>query len=443
MSGGAVAQLGERLVRNEEVRGSNPLGSTTLPGPMNENDISVPSLRGHRPFVLFWFARIFSSLALQMQVVAVGWQVYELTASPLDLGLVGLAQFIPAFALVLVAGHAADRYRRGPIVRLAQMIEGMAAAGLALGTAQGWLTRDLILAFVFVLGAARAFEAPTLQALLPGLVPPPVLPRAVAGSASANQLATIAGPALGGIGYALSPTFVYAVCCALLVSASILISLIRVARVAPKRERVTVAIFFAGISFIRRNPVVLGAISLDMFAVLLGGATALLPIYARDIFHTGPWGLGLLRAAPAAGALLMALALTRWPPRRRVGQKMFAAVAIFGVATVIFALSQSFALSLAALATLGAADMVSIVVRQTLVQLQTPDAMRGRVNAVNSLFIGTSNQLGEFESGVTAALFGTVASVVIGGIGTLLVVAIWMKAFPALLRVDRLASRSG
>jgi MFS family permease len=274
-------------------------------------------------------------------------------------------------------------------------------------------------------------------------VPLPILPRAVAGSASANQLATIVGPALGGIGYALSPTFVYAACCALFLAASILISLIRVARVAPKRERVTVAIFFAGISFIRRNPVVLGAISLDMFAVLLGGATALLPIYARDIFHTGPWGLGLLRAAPAAGALLMALALTRWPLRRRAGQKMFAAVAIFGVATLIFALSESLALSLAALVTLGAADMVSIVVRQTLVQLQTPDAMRGRVNAVNSLFIGTSNQLGEFESGVTAALFGTVASVVIGGAGTLLVVAIWMKAFPALLRVDRLASRSG
>jgi hypothetical protein len=323
------------------------------------------------------------------------------------------------------------------------MIEGLAAAGLALGTARGWLTRDLILAFVFVLGAARAFEAPTLQSLLPGLVPLPLLPRAVAGSASANQMATIAGPALGGIVYAVSPTLVYAACGALFIGASILIALIRAGQPAPRREPVTFSIMFAGFAFIRRNPIVLGAISLDLFAVLLGGATALLPIYARDVFQTGPWGLGLLRAAPAAGALVTALVLTRAPLRRRTGMKMFVAVAVFGAATIVFAVSEWLPLSLAALFTLGAADMVSVVVRQTLVQLETPDAMRGRVNSVNALFIGTSNQLGEFRSGVTAALFGTVASVLIGGIGTLLVVLVWTKAFPRLFAVDRLGESRG
>jgi MFS family permease len=405
---------------------------------MSESEISI---RHYRPFVLFWCARAAASLALQMQVVAVGWQVYEMTGSALDLGLVGLAQFVPAFLLVLIAGAVADRYDRSRVVRLSQLIEGSAALMLAIGTAYGFLTRDLILALVFVLGAARAFEAPTLQALLPRLVPLPVLPRAVAGSASANQTATIAGPALGGLLYIASPTLVYALCAALFVGAATLISFIRVEQVAPKREKVDIAALFAGIDFIRKNPLILGATSLDMFAVLFAGATALLPIYAKDVFHVGPWGLGLMRAMPAAGALLVAIALARWPLRSRAGRKMYFAVALFGVATMVFAVSTSFPLSLAALFTIGAADMVSVVVRQTLVQLQTPDAMLGRVISVNALFVGTSNQLGEFESGLLAHFTGAVMAVFIGGAATLFVVALWMKLFPQLLNVDDLERR--
>lgn len=392
----------------------------------------------HRPFQLFWLARVFATVALQMQVVAVGWQVYAMTGSALDLGLVGLAQFIPAFVLVLVAGHVADRYDRGVVLRLCQIVEGLAAAGLALGTAGGWLTRELIFLFVFVLGTARAFEAPTLQALLPGIVPMPLLPKAIAGSATANQAATIAGPALGGFLYLFSPTLVYAVCCALFIAASFFVSLINAARTAPRREKISMQMLFAGITFIKKKPAILGAISLDMFAVLLGGATALLPVYAKDILHVGPLGLGILRAAPAAGALLMAIALARWSLNRKAGRKMFVAVAIFGVATIVFALSTSFLLSIAALVVLGAADMVSVVVRQTLVQMQTPDNMRGRVTAVNTLFIGTSNQLGEFRAGTMAEFTGTLMAVIAGGAGTLLIVALWMKLFPSLLGVNDL-----
>lgn len=257
------------------------------------------------------------------------------------------------------------------------------------------------------------------------------------------QAASIGGPALGGILYAVAPTFVYSACCVLFFTSSILIALIRIERVAPKREPVSAEMLFAGISYIRKNPIILGAISLDMFAVLLGGATALLPIFARDVFQTEAWGLGVLRAAPAAGALVMALALAHWPIGHRAGMKMFLGVAAFGIATVVFGLSQSFPLSLAALFVIGASDMVSVVVRQTLVQINTPDAMRGRVAAVNSLFIGTSNQLGEFESGLLANFVGARASVVIGGAGTLAVVALWMALFPQLRRVDRIDQRSG
>lgn len=405
---------------------------------MSEADTPI---RQYRPFVLFWCARAAASLALQMQVVAVGWQVYDMTGSALDLGLVGLAQFVPAFLLVLIAGAVADRYDRGRVVRISQMVEGSAALMLAIGTFNGFLTRDIILALVFVLGAGRAFEAPTLQALLPRLVPLPVLPRAVAGSASANQAATIAGPALGGLLYLVSPTLVYSLCAALFLGAAILVSFIRVEQVAPSREKVDFSTLFAGIDFIRRNPLILGATSLDMFAVLFAGATALLPIYAKDVFQVGPWGLGLMRAMPAAGALLVAIALARWPLRSKAGRKMFIAVALFGVATMVFAVSTSLPLSLAALFLIGAADMVSVVVRQTLVQLQTPDAMLGRVISVNALFVGTSNQLGEFESGLLAHFTGAVAAVFIGGAATLLIVALWMKLFPQLLHVEDLERR--
>ncbi|MCZ7642852.1 MAG: MFS transporter [Pseudorhodoplanes sp.] len=399
---------------------------------------SAAGLTAQRPFVLFLLARICATSALQMLAVSVGWQVYQLTGSAFDLGLIGLAQFVPAVLFALIAGHVADRYHRGRVVRLAQALAAVIAACLAAGTAGGWITREMILALVFALGVARAFELPTMLALLPGLVPARLLARAVAASASANQSATIVGPAVGGLLYALSPTAAYTSAFALYLAAGVLIALIKVQRPDAVREPVAFSILFAGIRFIVRNPVILGAISLDLFAVLLGGVTALLPIFARDVFDVGPWGLGLLRAAPAAGALTIALLLARWPLPGRAGMKMFAAVAIFGIATIVFAISGSFLVAMIALAVLGAADMVSVVVRQTLVPLLTPDDMRGRVNAVSSMFVGTSNQLGDFRAGATAELFGATGAVLLGGIGTLLVVAIWMKLFPALARVDRL-----
>jgi len=400
--------------------------------------VAPDSLRHHRAFVLFWFARVATMLAHQMLAVAVGWQVYELTNSALDLGLVGLAQFLPSLALALVAGHVADRYDRRRILQACQIVEALAAAVLAWLSVSGFITEQAIFVLIAVVGAARAFQMPTQQALLPGLVPPPMLARALASSASATQAAVIVGPALGGLIYVAGPAYAYGASAGLFVLAAIFVGLIAVARRPPCTEAATLASVFAGLAFIRSRPALLGAISLDLFAVLLGGATALLPIYARDILDTGPWGLGLLRSSTAVGALGMAIWLAHHPLKGQAGRKMFAAVAVFGAATVVFGLSTWFPLSAAALVVLGASDMISVVVRQTLVQIGTPDEMRGRVSAVNSIFIGTSNQLGEFESGVTAAWFGTVASVVIGGLGTLAVVLVCMRLFPALVRVDRL-----
>jgi MFS family permease len=395
----------------------------------------------HRPLALFLCGRISSSVAFQMLGVAVGWQMYALTGSAWYLGLVGLAQFLPMLLLTLVVGHVADRYDRRNVARICQAIECLAAGTLAVGSFSGWQSKESILAIVFVVGAARAFEYPTMHALVPGLVPVDFLPRAVAWSASANQTASIVGPALGGLLYALGPTTVYITAGILFLAASTFIALIRIERTPPKREPVSMSSLFAGIVYIRNHPTILGAISLDLFAVLLGGATALLPIYARDILATGPWGLGLLRSAPAIGALATSLFLARNPLRRRVGRIMFAAVAVFGFATCLFAISTSFLLSLGSLIVLGAADVISVVIRSALVQIETPDEMRGRVSAVNSMFIGTSNQFGEFESGATAALFGTVPAVLIGGVGTLLVVVIWMRLFPQLVHTDSLGKR--
>ncbi len=397
-----------------------------------------PSILRHKSFAFFWFARGFGSVAFQIQGVAVGWQVYALTGSPFYLGLVGLAQFLPMFLLTLAVGHVADRYDRRMIVRLCQIVEGLAAAALAFGSFSGWQSKESILVVVFLAGAARAFEAPTIQALVPGLVPALLIPRAMAWSASAHQTATILGPAIGGLLYTAGPTAAYATASILFLTASLLIALIRIERAPPNREPVSLQSLFAGIVFIRNQPVVLGAISLDLFAVLLGGATALLPVYARDILVAGPWGLGLLRSAPAVGALAMSIFLARKMIEHRIGWVMFVAVVIFGVATIVFAISTSFVLSLGALVVLGAADVISVVIRSSLVQIKTPDEMRGRVSAVNSMFIGTSNQLGEFESGLTAALFGVVPAVLVGGVGTIVVVIIWMRLFPQLLRIDSL-----
>ncbi|MGH7309040.1 MAG: MFS transporter [Candidatus Rokuibacteriota bacterium] len=395
----------------------------------------MPAVFVHRSFALLWSARVLSTLAFHVQAVAVGWQLYELTGSALDLGLVGLVQFVPMVLLALAAGQAADRYDRRGIVIVCQLVKAAAAVTLALGTGGGWLGRESILATMALVGAARMFETPTLAALVSDVVPRPLIPPAAAWSISANQTARIVGPALGGVLYGFSPTVTYVVIAALVILAALGAALIRGRRVAGEREPVTLETVLSGVAFIRHRPVLLGTMSLDLFAVLLGGATALLPIFARDILSTGPVGLGLLRAAPAVGALAMSVLMARHPLQRRIGRALFRAVVVFGAATVAFGLSTNLVLSLVALTVLGASDVVSVVIRFSLVQIRTPDVMRGRVSAVHSLFTGTSNQLGEFESGLAAALFGPVPAVLIGGLGTIAVAALWMRLFPELRRI--------
>jgi MFS family permease len=392
-----------------------------------------------RNFLCYWLARVFSMSAYQVQSVAVAWQVYELTGSALDLGLVGLMQFLPRVLLMAVVGNAADRYDRRRLMLLAQAVQCATMLALAAATAGGFVSRELIFALVVLAGAARSLEHPATLALLPSLMAPSALSRATAMSAAANQAATILAPAAAGFLYFAGAVVVYGLTVAVFVAALVATAAIRL---APGPARVADGSgsrrFLEGIRFIRGHRAMLGAISLDLCAVFLGGATALLPVIARDILGTGPWGLGLLRSAPAIGALTMGIWLAHHPLERRIGRLMFFCVAVFGAATVVFGLSRSLPLSMLVLAVLGAADMVSVVIRNAYVQLQTPDEMRGRVSAVNSVFIGASNQLGEFESGVTAAWFGTVPAVVAGGLGTLLVVAIWMRIFPELLRAERL-----
>ncbi len=396
----------------------------------------ITALLHNRSLRLFWAARLASTIGNQMLAVAVGWQIYALTGSPFYLGLVGLAQFLPMFLLTLVVGQIADRYERKKILGICQILQGAGTFTLAAGSFGGWLNKESILLIVFLFGAARAFEMPTGQAFMPNLVSRELLPRAIAWSTSFTMCAFIAGPALGGFLYAAGATTAYTVIGMLLWGASLLVSLIRAKPALMKREPTGLKSLFAGISFIRSKPEILGAISLDLFAVLLGGATALLPVYAREILFVGPRGLGLLRSAPAIGALLMSLFLASHPLRHKIGKSMFVAVIIFGAATIGFGLSTSLVFSLGMLILLGAADVISVVIRQSLVQMRTPDAMRGRVSAVNSMFVGTSNQLGEFESGVTAAWFGVVPAVLFGGIGTIVVTLLWMRLFPGLFNAD-------
>jgi MFS family permease len=398
---------------------------------------STSRLTRQQPFVLFWFARIAATMGFQMLAVTIGWQIYAITGSAFDLGLVGLIQFAPAMILTLLIGHAADRYDRRLIVRAAQGVYALAAVLVTAALIGHALSRDLLFAAVFMIGCARAFELPTAHSLVPALVPETLLPRAVAAWTSANQVAVICGPAAGGLIYTLSPVLVGGICFAFFVASIVLVTLVQTKRPAPAREPPTFTSVLAGFTFIRTSRRLLGVITLDLFVVLLGGATALLPIYARDILGMGPIGLGLLRSAPAVGALLTTIALSRHPVERHIGRKMFAVVAIYGAATMVFALSTNFALSLLALAALGASDAVSIVIRFSLVQIETPDAMRGRVSAINYLFVGSSNTLGEFESGTVAAWLGAVPSVLIGGLGSLLVAGIWMVLFPDLRRIDR------
>jgi MFS family permease len=367
------------------------------------------ALLKHRSFLLFLLSRSSSRFANQVAAVAIGWQVYDLTGSAFDLGMVGLVQFLPTALLVFAAGHVADRYERKRVMQLCQLAQALTAVFLAVGAYTGTLTVVQIFIATGVLGTATAFEGPAVAALLPLIVPQGSLQRATALSSGAAQIATITGPAIGGLAYAVAPSMPYGVMVLIWLLGAILTGWIRLSQPAVVRDAATPADLFAGVRFVRNNPAILGTISLDLFAVLLGGATALLPIYARDILQTGPLGLGILRAAPAVGA-----------------------------ATVVFALSQWMWLSVLALAILGAADIVSVVIRFSLVQLSTPDEMRGRVGAVNFLFINASNQLGQFESGVTAALFGAMPAAVLGGLGTIAIALLWMKLFPTLRDVERL-----
>ena len=393
------------------------------------------SLLRRPPFAFLLSSRVLASMGFQMVGVAVGWQLYTLTGSALDLGLVGLVQFLPMILLTLVVGQVADRCDRRLVVTVCEGVKATAAATLAIGTIWGWQSKASLLAVVAILGAAQAFENPAMTALVPDVVTRPLIAPAMAWVISAGQTAQIAGPALGGFLYALGPGAAYFTSAALFVLSGALATVIRAERTARPREPITIATVFSGVAFIQSRRVLLGTMSLDLFAVLLGGATALLPVYARDILHTGPGGLGLLRSAPAVGALATSVFLARHPLERRIGSTLFRSVIVFGAATAVFGLSTNFALSLVALSVLGAADVVSMVIRSSLAQIRTPDAMRGRVSAVSSLFTGTSNQLGAFESGLAAALIGAVPAVLLGGVGTIAVAALWMALFPELRRL--------
>lgn len=386
----------------------------------------------------FISSRVCSSLGFQSLAVALGWMMYAQTQSAFMLGFVGLFQFAPMALLTLVAGTVVDRYDRRIIGLICQGVEAATVAVVGALVWTGLFTAPMILVAVAVMGAAQAFERPTMASLLPSIVGRGMLQRAIAMSTSFMQTALIVGPSLGGLLYGLGVMAPLVFSATLFLLAGWNVASIRLLGPVARRAPVSLGSVFAGITFIRSRPAILGTISLDLFAVLLGGATALLPIFASDILAAGPFGMGLLRAAPAIGALGMSFVLAHRPITAGAGRKMFAAVAIFGLATVVFALSRNVALSVVALVVTGAADNVSVVVRSSLVQLMTPDEMRGRVNAVNSLFIGTSNQLGEFESGMLAGLVGPVATGVIGGLGTIAVVLVWMRIFPELRRVQRL-----
>ena len=409
-------------------------------------DHRFSDLTRHRDFMRFWVARLFGTTGNQMLMVAIGWQMYDLTGSAWDLGLVGLYQFVPALLFTLVAGHVADRYHRGRIVAACMVAQSLVAALLVASTVgfgadDAWVSRGLLLGVSVALGLARAFQMPAMQSLTPNLLPSHLLARGLAFSSAGTQAAVIGGPALGGVLFVAGAQAVYAACVVAFAVACVLVFLLRYPPTARTIEPVSLQTMFAGLAFVWQRKVLLGAVSLDLFAVLLGGAVALLPMFAKDILMVGPWGLGLLRGAPALGSLVMSAWLTRWPLRRRVGRTLLISVALFGVCMLAFGLSTEFWLSMLALAISGGADTVSVVVRQTLVQLDTPDGMRGRVSAINSVFIGASNQLGEFESGATAALLGPVGSVVLGGIGTILVAMAWIRLFPQLAQRDRLDER--
>jgi MFS family permease len=395
------------------------------------------SVLRNRNLSFYLSARFLGTLAVQMQSVAVGWQVYQMTGSLFDLGLIGLAQFAPFLALILWAGHVADTHNRRSIILLCMGTQLLCSALLVAFTLSASRVVWPVFAVLVLYGSARAFMMPASQAVLRNLVATQDFSQAVALSSSTFHVAVIAGPVLGGLLYVFGPNVVYMVSTALLALSVLLMSATRSAPQAMNKAPVSWHTLLEGLRFVWSRPIVLGAISLDLFAVLFGGATALLPAYAHDVLAAGPTGLGLLRTAPGAGAALCSIALAFWPIRRRVGAWMFGGVALFGAATVTMGLTSHFGIALGALFLLGAGDMVSVYVRHLLVQYETPDEIRGRVSAVNSVFIGASNELGEFESGLTASWFGLVRAILLGGAATLVVTGVWMKLFPVLSTMDR------
>lgn len=398
------------------------------------------SILHNRDYMLFLAARTLSSVAIRMQAVAVGWQVYETTRSPLDLGWIGLSQFLPFILLVLPAGHAADRFDRRRIAIACVATQVLCIVALLLLSTRGLPSAWPVFAIMTLFGASRAFYIPSMQALVPALVSAEDLKSAVGLNVTVSQIAFVVGPAVGGLLYLLGPTVVYGVGAGLLLASVLMLMAIRRgAHAVREQEPTTWHTVLAGLRFLKSKPTMLGAMTLDLFAVLFGGATALLPIYASDILHVGPDGLGWLRAAPGIGASLCAVALAVSPISRRVGFWILGSVAVFGLATIAFGVTESFVVAMFALVIIGASDMVSVYVRNLLVQLETPDEIRGRVNAVSAVMIGASNELGEFESGLLASWVGAVRSVVIGGVATVAVVGIWIRLFPTLGRMDRFA----
>ena len=410
---------------------SEPTSPAATPAPA--------SLLQNSSFVRLWLTRTATTGAFQMQGVAVGWQLYEMTGNPIDLGIVGFLQFLPLVVLNLVVGQVTDRYDRRVIMRRCQIVKLMMVTLLAVGTAMGWLTREWMFAILLVASTARAFEMPCMQALIPSIVPVSLLPRAIAAAATAQQTAIISGPAIGGFLYLFGGAVtVYAICAGICAVAAVLVSYIHLINDKQDKRPITLESVFAGFSFIWNRKVLLGVMSLDLFVVLVGGITALLPIFAKDVLETGPWGLGLLRSAPAVGALTMSVVLARWSIEAKAGKILFLSVAAFGVSTAVFSLSTSLVLSLIALVGYGAADAISVVIRHSMVQTRTPTEMLGRVITVNSMFTGSSGSLGEFRAGLMAAWLGVVPAALIGGVGAIAVTFVWMRAFPEIARIDKL-----
>ncbi|MBB5664401.1 MFS family permease [Rhizobium leguminosarum] len=396
----------------------------------------------HSSYTRFFLARFLLSFSQQIVSVAVGWQMYDQTGKAIYLGLIGLVQFLPSLLLMLVTGSVADRYNRRAIAALCSLVSALCTLALLIMTVMGTFTPLPVFAVLLIFGIERAFMSPAVQSLAPNLVPEHALSNAIAWNSSSWQLAAITGPVIGGLLYGVSATTAYTVAVIFSILGAALLYMIPKPVQKTTGEAKSWAMILGGFSFIRAEKVVLGAISLDLFAVLLGGATALMPIFARDILTLGPWGLGLLRAAPGLGAIVMAIFLAAYPLKHRAGIYMFIGVALFGLGTIVFGMSTNTEVSIAALALMGAADMVSVYVRESLIALWTPDQLRGRVNAVNMVFVGASNELGEFRAGTMASIFGAVPAVVIGGIGTLAVAAIWASSFPKLRRIDTLDAPS-